>query len=82
MLDLIDRSDSLRLEDLLDDLVVTSPGGPESVEFAEETPAETLRTVDDRTQDLFEGGSPHLLGQAKKMPETFGSDLDVVQRAA
>lgn len=80
MLDPVDDDDLVILEDLVDDPVLAPSGGPEPFQFAEEWLAEPLRVAGDRPQDRLECGGPDLIGKAAEMPETFGCDLDLVQR--
>jgi len=79
MLHTVDDDDLVGLDDLVDDPVIASAGGAEAFELAEEGLAEPLRVGGDRSQDRFEGGGSHPLGQSMEMAETFGGDLDFVQ---
>jgi hypothetical protein len=82
MLPTVDDDDSVAFGGLVDDPVVASPSGPETLEFAQKRLAEPRRVGGDGSQDRFEGSGSHLPGQVFEMPEALGGDLDLVQQAA
>jgi len=78
----MNENDLIVFEDRIDDAVVATACGPETLERTDEGLAEPLRVGCDRPKDGFQCGMSHILGKLVEMMETLGSDLDLVHAVA
>jgi len=58
MLHTVDQNNLLIFEDLVDDAVVTAAGRPETLEFADQRPAQPIRVLSDRSEDGLQCSVP------------------------
>jgi len=75
----VDDNRKLIFVDLVDDAIVTASCGTQTLEFAHQPLAESLRVVGYWPQDSFQRRDLHLVRQAVEMSQTLGSDLDLIQ---
>ena len=78
MLNPVDQSGLIVLEEFVDDPIVPASCSAEALEFADQWFPEPLGVLGDRPEDGREGSVSNLVGQSVEVTQTLRGDLDFV----